>query len=132
MEVGRSLFFETGAFVLQEVPYRIGADLDPAFCQRAAKPACFVIQFTSGAVVVLPLNRRLFTEGAILPAIFDFLYREYCRSRLVEMRQQLLLVHPKSPEVSASDSNVRSSNDADDRGCGLGDSQHKDGHSKPS
>jgi hypothetical protein len=42
---GRSFFFEAGAFVLQEVPYR----LDPAFFQRAAKPACFVIQFTSGA-----------------------------------------------------------------------------------
>jgi hypothetical protein len=28
---------------------RIVADLDPALCQRAAKPACFVIQFTSGA-----------------------------------------------------------------------------------
>ena len=113
---------------------RIVADLDPALCQRAAKPACFVIQFTSGArqsVVVLRSNRRLFAEGAILPAIFDFLYREYCRSRLVEMRKQLLLVHPKNAEVSASDSNVRSSN-ADDGGCGLGDSQHKDGQSKPS
>jgi hypothetical protein len=42
---GAASFFEAGAFVLQQVPYRIVADLDPAFCQRAAKPACFVIQF---------------------------------------------------------------------------------------
>jgi hypothetical protein len=26
-----------------------------------------------------------------MPAVFDFLYREYCRARLAEMRKQLLL-----------------------------------------
>ena len=26
-----------------------------------------------------------------MPAIFDLLYREYCRARLAEMRQQLLI-----------------------------------------
>jgi hypothetical protein len=100
----------------------------------AAKPACFAIQFTFGApeCVSVAIEQRLLTEGAILPAIFEFLYREYCRSRLVEMRKQLLLVHPKSPEVPASDSKVSNSNNADDRGCGLGDSPHKDGHSEPS
>jgi hypothetical protein len=60
------------------------------------KPSCFVIQFTSGAPERGNLARATLTEGAILRAIFDFLYREYCRSRLVEMRKQLLLVHPKS------------------------------------
>jgi hypothetical protein len=30
-----------------------------------------------------------------MPAIFDLLYREYCRSRLAEMRKQLL-IQPKS------------------------------------
>jgi hypothetical protein len=29
-----------------------------------------------------------------MPAIFDLLYREYCRARLAEMRKQLLI----SPE----------------------------------
>ena len=29
-----------------------------------------------------------------MPAIFDLIYREYCRARLVEMRKQLLI----SPE----------------------------------
>jgi hypothetical protein len=29
--------------------------------------------------------------GAIMPAIFDILYREYCRARLAEMRRQLLV-----------------------------------------
>ena len=26
-----------------------------------------------------------------MPSIFDFLYREYCRARLAEMRKQLLI-----------------------------------------
>ena len=30
-----------------------------------------------------------------MPAIFDLLYREYCRARLAEMRKQLLI----SPDV---------------------------------
>jgi hypothetical protein len=30
-------------------------------------------------------------DGSIMPAIFDLLYREYCRARLAEMRKQLLL-----------------------------------------
>lgn len=33
-----------------------------------------------------------------MPAIFDLLYREYCRARLTEMRKQLL-VRPVSHEV---------------------------------
>src|SRR5258708_16804117 len=32
--------------------------------------------------------------GWLMPAIFDLLYREYCRARLAEMRKQLLI----SPE----------------------------------
>jgi hypothetical protein len=28
-------------------------------------------------------------RGSIMAAIFDFLYREYCRARLAEMRKQL-------------------------------------------
>ena len=31
-----------------------------------------------------------------MPYIFDLLYREYCRARLVEMREQLLLVSPRT------------------------------------
>jgi hypothetical protein len=33
-----------------------------------------------------------------MPAIFDLLYREYCRARLAEMRQQLL-ISPERHEV---------------------------------
>jgi hypothetical protein len=47
---------------------------------------------------------------SIMPTIFDFLYREYCRARLAEMRKQLLLVPgPAVPE-------------ADGDGCHLGGS----------
>lgn len=34
-----------------------------------------------------------------MPAIFDLLYREYCRARLAEMRKQLL-ISPKKHEVT--------------------------------
>jgi hypothetical protein len=33
-----------------------------------------------------------------MPAIFDLLYREYCRARLAEMRKQLL-ISPKRHKV---------------------------------
>jgi hypothetical protein len=33
-----------------------------------------------------------------MPAILDFLYQEYCRARLAEMRKQLLLRAPQSGE----------------------------------
>jgi hypothetical protein len=36
--------------------------------------------------------------GWIMPAIFDLLYREYCRARLTEMRKQLL-ISPERHEV---------------------------------
>ena len=34
-----------------------------------------------------------------MPAIFDLLYREYCRARLAEMRKQLL-ISPKTHEIA--------------------------------
>jgi len=37
-------------------------------------------------------------RGEIMPAIFDILYREYCRARLAEMRKQLL-ISPERHEV---------------------------------
>jgi hypothetical protein len=40
-------------------------------------------------------------RGSIMLAIFDFLYREYCRARLAEMRKQLL-ISVESHEVSAN------------------------------
>jgi hypothetical protein len=44
-----------------------------------------------------------------MPAIFDLLYREYCRARLAEMRKQLLLTgkHPElfQPDHDPADTN---------------------------
>lgn len=34
-----------------------------------------------------------------MPAIFDLLYREYCRARLAEMRKQQLLLLPQWAET---------------------------------
>jgi hypothetical protein len=51
-----------------------------------------------------------------MPTIFDFLYREYCRARLAEMRKQLLLVSgAPTPEVNCDVSHLSDSNN------GLGD-----------
>ena len=37
-----------------------------------------------------------------MPAIFELLYKEFCRARLAEMRKQLLLTH-KHPKVFLPD-----------------------------
>lgn len=75
--------------------------------------------------------RRYSTEGSILPALFDFLYREYCRARLVEMRKQLLLSRTNSPESTEADGNI-SSDGANDRGSNIGDSKLEDDQAGPS
>lgn len=36
-----------------------------------------------------------------MPAIFDLLYREYCRARLAEMRKQLLIAAERSEALEA-------------------------------
>ncbi|WP_244552504.1 hypothetical protein [Bradyrhizobium sp. Ghvi] len=38
------------------------------------------------------------TMGVRMPAIFELLYREYCRARLAEMRKQLLIT-PEGAEA---------------------------------
>jgi hypothetical protein len=41
-----------------------------------------------------------------MPAILDFLYQEYCRARLDEMRKQLLLLPRKAeiiPDIESTD-----------------------------
>jgi hypothetical protein len=45
-------------------------------------------------------------RGSIMPAIFDLLYREYCRARLAEMRKQLL-VSAESREVPEANCDAR-------------------------
>ena len=39
--------------------------------------------------------------------IIDFLYEEYCRARLAEMRKQLLLRSPQADKLSDADSEDR-------------------------
>ena len=50
-----------------------------------------------------------------MPAIFDFLYREYCRARLTEMRKQLYLIRTDSAEISDMNCTVSPSDRADHR-----------------
>jgi hypothetical protein len=47
-------------------------------------------------------------RGSIMPTIFDFLYCEYCRARLAEMRKQLLLVSAESHDVPEANCDVSS------------------------
>ena len=42
--------------------------------------------------------------GDSIMRILDFLYEEYCRARLVEMRKQLLLRSPQNDKPAIADS----------------------------
>jgi hypothetical protein len=48
-----------------------------------------------------------------MPAIFDFLYQEYCRVRLTEMRKQLLLLPQKVERVPHVDPTDRDGSSED-------------------
>jgi hypothetical protein len=76
-------------------------DKEASNCLGALEFAQFVNGLTSGSHRA---GLRLFqnswweylysnsqTRGVIMPAIFDLMYREYCRARLAEMRKQLLI-----------------------------------------
>jgi hypothetical protein len=65
-------------------------------------------------------------RGLIMPAIFDLLYREYCRARLAEMRKQLL-IRAESQEVPEANCDARHPDGGADRGSGLGDWQREAG-----
>ena len=69
-------------------------------------------------------------RGSIMPTIFDFLYREYCRARLAEMRKQLLLVSGKSHQVptNCEGSHVGGSADRDGN---FGDDRTASQHEAP-
>ena len=58
-----------------------------------------------------------------MPAIFDLLYREYCRARLAEMRKQLLITRTESQEVPEANCDDRHPDSATGRGSGLDDGQ---------
>jgi|HubBroStandDraft_6_1064221.scaffolds.fasta_scaffold560591_2 hypothetical protein len=54
--------------------------------------------------------------------ILDFLYEEYCRARLAEMRKQLLLRSPQNDKLSDADSEDRKSLSDDTT------AEHSEGH----
>ena len=60
-------------------------------------------------------------RGSIMPSIFDFLYREYCRARLAEMRKQLLLISAETHTVPEANSDASMSSDSAGRDSGFGD-----------
>jgi hypothetical protein len=62
-------------------------------------------------------------EIQFVPAIFDLLYREYCRARLAEMRNQLLIPRTESQEVPEANCDATHPDGAADRGSGLDDGQ---------
>ncbi len=74
---------------------------------------------------------RIKRRGSIMPAIFDLLYREYCRARLAEMRKQLLIAN-ESPEVPVANCDASDPARPADGGNGFGDvgtaTQHKSDH----
>jgi hypothetical protein len=64
-----------------------------------------------------------------VPVIFDLLYREYCRARLAEMRQQLLIPRTESQEAPEANCDARRPDGVADRGSGLDDGQCEAGES---
>ncbi|TYO65760.1 hypothetical protein FXV83_15200 [Bradyrhizobium hipponense] len=62
-----------------------------------------------------------------MPAIFDLLYREYCRARLAEMRKQLLIAG-QSPEIPQADCDADA---ADQSWVDRMDKQHEISHEPP-
>jgi hypothetical protein len=51
-------------------------------------------------------------RSSIMPALFDLLYREYCRARLVEMRSQLLLRSGTTASMNATSTSYLDDMDA--------------------
>jgi hypothetical protein len=66
-------------------------------------------------------------EIQFVPAIFDLLYREYCRARLAEMRKQLLIPRTESQEVPEANCDARHADGVADRGSGF-DDRHCEAH----
>ena len=66
-----------------------------------------------------------------MSALFDFLYCEYCRARLAEMRKQLL-IRAESQEVPEVNFDAGEADDDADGSRGLGDWQREAGHRAPS
>ena len=66
-----------------------------------------------------------------MPALLDVLYREYCRARLAEMRQQLLV----NREVPDANGDAGGSAGGVDPGSNAGDGRtatsHEAGHGAP-
>jgi hypothetical protein len=67
-------------------------------------------------------------RDSIMSAIFDLLYREYCRARLAEMRNQLLL-RTESREIPEEIWDAR--HRAADGGRGSGDGQRDADRARP-
>ena len=82
------------------------------FCRPRSEPETLSRQDIS------PLTKR---RGSIMPTIFDLLYREYCRARLVEMRKQLLLVSAESHGVPEANRDVSHPSGSAGRDSDLGD-----------
>jgi hypothetical protein len=100
---------------------RCGVERD--FGLRAAATnhhAGTVIRFTSRAPGKWDVQSN--QRGSIMPALLDYLYHEYYRARLAEMRKQLLL-WPGRHEVPEQDCDVAHIDGADDRARRLGDTR---------
>ncbi|MBR0754583.1 hypothetical protein JQ604_20555 [Bradyrhizobium jicamae] len=54
-----------------------------------------------------------------MPAIFDILYREYCRARLAEMRKQFL-ISPEKHKVPEALSEIKDADEEDQVSGGGG------------
>jgi hypothetical protein len=82
----------------------------------------------NGTLFLMAWNRPWhgMTTAKIMPALFEFLYREFCRARLAEIRKPLL-IRPDGlevPEDACFDGHA-------DRWSGLGDLQEEADSGEP-
>ena len=80
-------------------------------------------------MLVSCLQAMIKRRDTIMPALFNFLYREYCRARLAEMRKQLLI--RAQNEIPKANCDAGLPDAAADRDSCLGEGQNEADAERP-
>ena len=79
-------------------------------CRRKREHGCDLVHILVPRKMIMCADLQFSSNGQIMPALFDHLYREYCRARLAEMRKQLL-ISAKRHEVPEAICDARDQSD---------------------
>ena len=78
--------------------------------RRKREHGCDLVHILVPRKMIMCADLQFSSNGQIMPALFDHLYREYCRARLAEMRKQLL-ISAKRHEVPEAICDARDQSD---------------------